>query len=190
MDDRVTNIEFRKDGVLQFRWVLEPHRQTMYEMEKEMEDAGCEPLLVTDSHNSNVWWTDDITFICDCMTQKMVDRPFEEAFFRASEHLTLGSTLRMGFEGRVIEAKGSSVPMDRKHGWYTDDCVPLGSDPRRFKGVEWCPYCECEHEYDVGADEWTDTCRNCGAMIILCDKCMQVNGRARDCAKCKINDNK
>lgn len=56
---------------------------------------------------------------------------------------------------------------------------------KNYKGVEYCPYCEYENEYDVDKDTWKIKCKECGKTIVLCDKCYTMNGSYGDCSKCK-----
>lgn len=56
---------------------------------------------------------------------------------------------------------------------------------KNYEGVEYCPYCEYENEYDVDKDTWKIKCKGCGKTIVLCDKCYTMNGSFRNCSKCK-----
>ena len=56
---------------------------------------------------------------------------------------------------------------------------------KTYKGVEWCPHCEYENEYNVDENTWKIKCKGCGKTIVLCDKCYTMNGSFRDCGRCK-----
>ena len=56
---------------------------------------------------------------------------------------------------------------------------------KTYKGVEWCPHCEYENEYNVDKNTWIVTCKQCGRPIVLCDKCYTMNGPYRHCGDCE-----
>lgn len=58
-----------------------------------------------------------------------------------------------------------------------------------YQGVEWCPYCETENEYDVDESTEIVTCSHCGRPLVLCDKCDAINGHeGRHCCDCPACD--
>lgn len=131
-DNEITNIEFRINGVLEYRWVLEPHCGAMHRMEERMRDAGCEPVLVVDRDCPNAWWSDDLTFIADGIFDKLDDITVMthdvvwRSVIMASEYLAKpGDALLMDVLGTKLEARASSVPMDEKTGVCTNDCEPV-----------------------------------------------------------------
>ena len=38
---------------------------------------------------------------------------------------------------------------------------------KTYKGVEWCPHCEYENEYNVDENTWKIKCKGCGKGRLL-----------------------
>lgn len=61
-----------------------------------------------------------------------------------------------------------------------------------MKITEWCPHCELENDLEVSdtlETQMTAVCKDCGKVIVLCDKCFAINGKdGRDCANCPFCD--
>ena len=55
----------------------------------------------------------------------------------------------------------------------------------KYEGVEWCPHCEDETEYNVDKNTWIVTCKQCGRPLVLCDKCYTMNGSDQHCGDCE-----
>lgn len=51
-------------------------------------------------------------------------------------------------------------------------------------GVEYCPFCECDFEFEVTDEEWFTNCPTCGRPTLLCDSCEDHT----KCSECKFTE--
>ena len=123
----VASLEFvNETNGLRFRFVLK--RDAMYEMEDRMRSRECEPILVVDRSDANVWWTDDYLFLVDCLgLSDDMDAMIWAQLVTESNVWWIyeDGVVYRADDGTTIRAKVSTVPCDEEHGTCTNGCKPI-----------------------------------------------------------------